>query len=310
MNSLSEISNDLSLAMLDALPSPVFLKGSDTRYVWANTAFENLFGLKRRDLWGKMDRDLFPSRQASQCNGGDLRVLETGQMDDAREIIVDRFGISRATITRKSRLQHSDGTSYIIGVMHDISEVTEANRKLRMTGTQLERRAAELRDMYHRDALTNCYNRRYLLEKQTIISSAQTVGIAIADLDHFKLVNDTLGHDAGDKTLCAFVDTVTSHLRDGDFIARLGGEEFTIVFPDIASDALHDILDRIRASWQSVGPASINDALPTTVSIGAIVRGDGQDCDFYRCLDLADKYLYEAKNAGRNRVVIGSCHGS
>ncbi len=302
---LSEISTDLPLEILEALPSPVFLKGPDARYVWANSAFKNLFGIKRHDLFGKLDRDLFPSRQVSQCNGGDLRVLETGKMDEAREVIVDRLGISRATITLKSRLQLPDGTCYITGVMHDISDVSEANRKLRTTGSQLERRAAEWRDMSHRDVLTNCYNRRYLFENKNLVHAQRAVGIAIADLDHFKLVNDTLGHDAGDKVLCGFVETVETHLREGDFIARLGGEEFAIVMPDITADDFQTILERIRSDWQSVGLKIVEGAMPITVSIGAVLREQGEKTDFYQCVDLADKCLYEAKHAGRNRVVFG-----
>jgi len=92
----------LATEILEILPNPVLVKDQNLEYVWINSAFETLFSVKKEDVIGRLDTELFPNRQVSQCNGGDLRVLESGEIDEAVETVFEKNGQPRETITRKA----------------------------------------------------------------------------------------------------------------------------------------------------------------------------------------------------------------
>ena len=157
------------------------------------------------------------------------------------------------------------------------------------------------------DPLTGLNNRRFLeIQLQAMIETARQrqtpLTLMILDIDHFKHVNDRLGHDAGDEVLKAFAARLQANARSGDVVCRLGGEEFVAVMPGVAVDQASKIAERTRVSVESQGFA-INGAggsIPLTVSIGLAELNDGCDAaDLYR---RADRALYRAKSQGRNRV--------
>ena len=299
------LADGLPTSVLDILPNPVFVKEDQARYVWVNAAFEELFGINRKDVIGQLDQDLFPDLQMTLCNGGDLRVLDTGVMEEAHAAIAAQTGQLRETVTRKSRLILDDGTKLLVGVMHDITEVTEINRQLELTGEELQRKAAALKKLSETDALTGCYNRRALFDEAGICSQVSRLGIALFDLDHFKSINDAHGHDAGDETLKRFVACVQSSIRKCDILARIGGEEFAIALPNVTSDRLQDIVEEIRRNW-----AATEVDLPDGVTIASTVSAGAIHCICDECFDLsrsiamADKLLYQAKKRGRNCTII------
>jgi len=152
---LDQENSELPVAVLDILPNPVLIKGSDLRYVWVNTAYEKLFGVSRDDIKGRLDKEFFKDRQVAQCNEGDLRVLDTGEIDEAVETVFDEHLQPRETITLKSRLKLSDGSVYLVGVMHDVTEVVVANR-------QLETKQGELIEAVHHAKEANLAKSRFL----------------------------------------------------------------------------------------------------------------------------------------------------
>ncbi len=154
---------DRPVKVLDALPNPVLVKDAETRHVWVNQAFERLFSVRSDDLIGRLDADLFQDRQAAQCNGGDLRILASGDVDEAEETAIDPGLGPRETITRKSRGAVGD-TSYRVGVMHDVTDVVETNRRLNGAGEVLKNQAVELPKLATTDPLTGCPNRRALFD--------------------------------------------------------------------------------------------------------------------------------------------------
>jgi len=150
----------LATEILEILPNPVLVKDQNLEYVWINSAFEALFSVKREEVIGRLDTDLFPNRQVSQCNGGDLRVLESGKIDEAVETVFEKNGQPRETITRKSRLVLPDSSVYLVGVMHDITAVTRANEALTRSQSMLEEKTNELAELVMTDVLTGCSNTR------------------------------------------------------------------------------------------------------------------------------------------------------
>ena len=147
------------------------------------------------------------------------------------------------------------------------------------------------------DMLTGVWSRASLTYAVNHMSQGDCV--AMVDLDHFKSVNDTLGHDAGDTVLASFAGHLRSGVRDRDMVGRFGGEEFVVVFPATTIEGAYDVLRRLRASWQTASP------LPITFSAGiAAVTGlDGdREPAGQSALKSADALMYAAKSAGRDRV--------
>ncbi|KXF76861.1 diguanylate cyclase [Paramesorhizobium deserti] len=157
------------------------------------------------------------------------------------------------------------------------------------------------------DGLTGMQNRRYFDEalKEYLAQFGRInkpVGLMILDLDHFKSINDTYGHDVGDAVLRAVARCLKDYTRYHDVVARLGGEEFAVVAPNMDKDLLAKLADRIRKAISELN-ITIEDAqLKVTTSIGVAVWDRRESWqEFYR---RADKLLYNAKNLGRDRVCV------
>lgn len=159
-----------------------------------------------------------------------------------------------------------------------------------------------------RDGMTDCYNRRFLLEHLAAEYSfcqrhQRILSLAMFDLDHFKHVNDTFGHAAGDEVLRFFVQLVLSNIRTDDVLARYGGEEFVVVMREIPATMGTIVAERVVRSLASTPISFHDDKIAVTVSAG-VVSGPGQDTANPReLLQAADLLLYQAKRNGRNRVV-------
>lgn len=161
-----------------------------------------------------------------------------------------------------------------------------------------------------RDTLTKLYNRRFLdpvlqRETQYCMRNGSHYAIVMVDLDHFKHVNDTYGHEVGDKVLVQAAEVMQSNIRAGDFLFRYGGEEFMIVMTDINRDAAERVAQKMVEAFAET-PFHIGDAEPisVTASLGvSIYRGHP---DYARVISEADAALFDAKKAGRNRYALAA----
>jgi diguanylate cyclase (GGDEF)-like protein len=213
----------------------------------------------------------------------------------------------------------------------EMLRATELARHLQETNAQLEERVeqrteelqfalarqeslvAELAELSLRDPLTGLYNRRHAdHELPRLVAAAQRYGhplaMAMADLDHFKQVNDQHSYSVGDEVLRRFARIVQDNARGADVITRYGGEEFLIVMPETTLEQAHVLCERVRSEverhpWFEVAPD-----LRQTVSIGIAdtVRYDG----LVTLASAADAALHDAKRQGRNRVVVSDGRGS
>jgi diguanylate cyclase (GGDEF)-like protein/PAS domain S-box-containing protein len=151
------------------------------------------------------------------------------------------------------------------------------------------------------DGLTGLVNRRMLeRELRVMLRTGLPFALAIADLDNFKRLNDTYGHAAGDRALRQFAQIVHSVVREGDLVARWGGEEFMIVLPDLDCSAAVRILDRLRGT---LSEAHTGEHPPFTASFG--VTDSSVADSFEQLIAIADKGLYRSKEDGRDRVSVG-----
>lgn len=158
------------------------------------------------------------------------------------------------------------------------------------------------------DTLTGLYNRRYfevhltkILEKNA--QEQKTIGILYLDIDFFKAINDTHGHNVGDEVLKIFGKRITDNLRSFDLVARLGGEEFVAVLPDTDEKTAHTIAERLRRSIMDAPfKTSHAEPLDITTSIGGVLIKPESGNTITQVLERADNQLYLAKNGGRNSV--------
>jgi two-component system, cell cycle response regulator len=203
-----------------------------------------------------------------------------------------------------------------LGVNDYIARPLDRNELLARVRTQLrqKRYADSLREIVQHsielalvDPLTGLNNRRFLENHlATMIENARArrapLSLMILDIDHFKRVNDTYGHDRGDEVLKGFADRLRAIIRGGDLLCRLGGEEFVIVMPNVSLEIAGKIAERARIAIQQepIAVDKTGEGIAITVSIGLAERGPSGDADsLYR---RADRALYRSKTEGRNRV--------
>lgn len=172
--------------------------------------------------------------------------------------------------------------------------------------TNLKNRELELEKASNTDPLTNLLNRRgFSAKANEAFSDArklnQPLAVAMCDLDFFKRLNDTFGHDFGDDVLVQFSESFAEALRDQDMVARFGGEEFVVLLENTTMDVVLTIMERFRSMWQIKGESINNQKCSSTVSIG-VTNIMPEDSDIDDMIKRADKLLYVCKESGRNNV--------
>jgi diguanylate cyclase (GGDEF)-like protein len=159
------------------------------------------------------------------------------------------------------------------------------------------------------DSMTQLYNRRafYQLGEQILDSSKRynhSCSLLMLDIDHFKQINDTYGHAAGDLAIVTLSETLRTHLRDADIIGRMGGEEFAILLPHTDQTQAMDSAERLRLAVAKQPIHSASGSFNMTISVGTAVFNEHETDTLELLLVTADKALYRAKQYGRNRVEI------
>ncbi|GLY97180.1 GGDEF domain-containing protein [Actinoplanes sp. NBRC 103695] len=186
----------------------------------------------------------------------------------------------------------------------------QARTRQAMYETAEAREEAEVfREQARRDPLTGLRNRRYVDEELPgLIQRDPLLTLAIVDLDHFKQINDLLSHDVGDQVLievARLLETLLADVRTDGFVARMGGEEFLLVLPGTEVTVAARVLDEIRSAVGAHAWRPITGSLPVTVSIGVATGAETAAPTQPVLLSIADRNLYAAKHAGRDRVVFG-----
>jgi len=226
----------------------------------------------------------------------DVFAGEHGETVDILELVDGRI------FERSSRPQLVNAE--IVGRVWSFRDVTMQRR----AEAALRASEAKMRDLAIRDSLTGLYNRRHVLEQlddalARAVAAGEQLTISLIDIDHFKKINDHQGHLVGDAVLRDFARHLESRLRTTDVVGRYGGEEFVIVLRAASSDAARTVLEQVRfALVARTGTSDVAELPRYTFSAGVASLGaDGQTPT--EILAKADERLYEAKRAGRDRVV-------
>jgi diguanylate cyclase len=198
--------------------------------------------------------------------------------------------------------QRKDNASHV-GYDKVINELTESQREVQKLQEQLHENQCKLL----RDPLTGlpnrlAYNERIAAEMYRWNRTQSPLSLAVWDIDKFKTINDTYGHDAGDRVLKLFAQIISSRIRKVDLFARIGGEEFVLLMPDTSLEAALDLNNRLRVNLENSGFHYKGNACPITASVGIASFDVGDTAE--SVMKQADGALYESKNSGRNRCTL------
>jgi diguanylate cyclase (GGDEF)-like protein len=175
---------------------------------------------------------------------------------------------------------------------------------------ELEIAKEKLTTMANKDPLTNLYNRRYFTDIASNIQELakrnnEPLSALMIDIDRFKNINDTYGHDIGDDVIVNIANILLQHTRKSDIVVRFGGEEFVILLPNTNIDGAAKIAEKIRVNIENQTiKLDENSTIKTTVSIGVSQCGDFNSLNIENLIKRTDVALYEAKRSGKNKVVI------
>ena len=291
--------------VVDLMPDGLLVLDEDFRVIDWNTAALTMWGIHRSDLTGVPVDDLVPpwstqvAPELADFRGGVLRTTLLVGEDLRSRTYVD------ADVQRFStRSRSSDGW---IVVFRDASEIRRAEKDLQKANERLEALNKTLLAQAIHDSLTGLFNRAYLdealpRELARCMRDGSTIALLILDVDHFKDVNDTYGHDIGDLVLKEVARLVGGIVRAGDIPCRFGGDEIVAVMPGAPEAEVAGVAERIRqrVSEERFGDERIH--LAVTVSVGFAIFPTHADssADLFRA---ADRALYAAKDAGRNRTL-------
>jgi diguanylate cyclase (GGDEF)-like protein len=206
-------------------------------------------------------------------------------------------GILSINFSKEEYEEKKDEIPYIESYLNESASIIEAKSTLHL-----------MKQSSLTDQLTGLYNRRYLeeiLEKiaASTLRENSMLGVLMIDVDYFKKVNDTYGHDAGDMVLKQLSHVLTANVRESDFVVRFGGEEFIIILQNIKEEkGVLQAAEKIRQSFEETKIAVGGKTLQKTISIGVAIFPN-HTAKIWESIKFADMALYEAKRTGRNKVV-------
>jgi diguanylate cyclase len=225
-------------------------------------------------------------------------------LDHLKHQVQDRLGHIRAALTE---YQNTSGQESSAGTQ--LNELATRLREMEQEAQRSRKVLAEQRAKALTDPLTGLPNReayrdRMQHEQQRFTRYGHPLTLAVIDLDFFKKINDSLGHQAGDRVLQVLSNAIAKRLREVDFFGRYGGEEFVVAMPDTTGQQAFGVLDRIRAAIAKTAFNYKNTPVTLTISIGIVQFTSGMNAE--SAFEHADKALYDAKAAGRNQCIIAT----
>lgn len=277
--------------VINAIPTPVFYKDTDGIYLGCNVAFERFIGLSREQIVGKTVYDVSPKDLADVYHAADKALFKSGGSQSYENSVVYADGSRHEVLFHKAIFQRNDGSlGGLVGTFIDITE----------------RKRAEAAALYlsHFDLTTELPNQLLFTDRvHQAIAHAHRLerpfAVVCLDLDHFKKINNAFGHSQGDRLLKKVGDRISDCLREDDTVARMGGDSFNLLLPDIGSEEnaakiAQKILDNLKVPFDMGGREVF-----VSASVGvALYPYDGQDAA--TLLKNADIALQRAKERGRD----------
>jgi len=305
----------------DSLREGILILDRSGRIMLANSAFQRLHPGAQEELVGRaIDRQewlLDGLRWESEVQPWTEVINEGKEFEDVLLDLTQPNGDTVHTLVNFSPVHAPNGAvrGCLISI-DNVSELYRANEKLlelvgelNATRDEIEQKNKELNSLVSRDPLTGCFNRRFMFEylEERFVeaqSEGSTFSCIMADIDHFKNFNDRYGHAVGDEVIRATVRAMQSGLRVNDMLFRYGGEEFCVVLPETSLAEAGQVAERLRESVELYAGKSVRSNDVTITSSFGVAGLDGSMLDPAELVGRADEALYQAKNQGRNRVIL------
>ena len=298
-----ELASQYSLIhnIVDTVPVRIFWKDKNLKYLGANKLLLQDAGLDSMDdIVGKDDFDMpWGETEAELYRADDKKVMDSGISNiNFEEIQTHDDGSKTTLLTSKIPLTDSDNN--VIGVLGSYSDITVQ----RNTEEELKKQKDILDHQAHHDALTGLPNRVLFNDRleQSIEKAKRNnkkVALLFIDLDHFKEINDSLGHETGDKILQEVTQRLEDIIRNEDTLARLGGDEFTVIIEDLVEGQDASLLAQKILHFLTKSIKVDGNVLYVSSSIGISIYPDDGDSSV-NLLKYADSAMYRAKDEGRN----------
>ncbi|WP_020405634.1 sensor domain-containing diguanylate cyclase [Hahella ganghwensis] len=295
--------NELLNSILSNLDAFVYMKDKDYRFLYVNEKTAALFGKDPADIIGKTDEEAVSEAGNSEFREMDEKLFLTGEKQEGEETLELANGDVRYYWSTKIPLKDEQGAvSSFIGFSTDITELSLLRNRLEQQVQEEIIKRLKHERLAITDPLTGIYNRLKLdevleQEWQRAKRSSQTFGIILLDVDYFKHVNDTCGHQTGDKTLIEIARLLKNNVREIDTVGRWGGEEFLIVCPDTDREGTTHLAEKLRTVIEQHKFPVVTHK---TASFGVTTYKDGDTIN--EMVSRADVALYKAKGSGRNQV--------
>jgi diguanylate cyclase (GGDEF)-like protein/PAS domain S-box-containing protein len=291
--------------VLASVPDLIYVKDLHGRFLLANPGTAEAMGADSiEELRGKTDFDYYPTEMAASFYQDEQKVIQSGQalvsQDEAFQL---GGGATRWLLTTKVPYRDARGNvAGVIGIGRNITAFKETEAELKRARENLHFRATH-------DSLTSLLNREAILGmlEREIARSARENGataVLLADLDHFKNVNDQHGHPVGDEVLRETAKRFLRAVRTYDLVGRLGGEEFLVILGGCAAKEALARADQLRQTIEATPMSTANGPIALTISIGVLHAGDWGYPPREDVLREVDVALYAAKAEGRNRCKL------
>ena len=300
---LNDLNRDLAASeekyrgIFENVTEGIYRCGPDGLLIEVNPAMASMFGFHEPDEFLENVR----SFRTVFCDENDYAWYESLLATDTvwrYQVKTSGPGCGTFWAEISASVMHEDGDgdacSGVVGVIADV--------------TERKHMVEEMCRLARTDSLTGLFNRGYLMELagRELARVRRTWGglsLFIVDVDYFKAVNDTYGHDVGDQALVVLGRTLLDSVREVDVVGRFGGEEFVVLLPDAGRDEVCRVAERVRNNVRSAMVDAVSGSFAMTVSIGVTSFEDEND-DLDRLLKYADIALYAAKKNGRDRVEV------
>ncbi|MCC5660067.1 CHASE2 domain-containing protein [Nostoc sp. XA010] len=298
--------------VINTIPDPIFVKNEQHQWIVLNEAYCRFIGYPNKFLIEKSDYDFFPKHEADVFRQQDDLVFRTQKPQEHEEQFTNADGQTHQIATKRSLHKDSAGNFFLVGVIRDITQRKLMEEQLKLTAAELSRsnkelklKADHLRQLAYHDPLTGLSNRKFFAEQlcESLYWAQHNnlvLGLLFIDLDGFKQINDTLGHEAGDRLLMTIAGRLSNSLRATDTVSRLGGDEFTVILRAIPNV---QIAAKIAAKiLTSISKPVVLDgyAIRVSASIGiSVYPYNSQDSE--TLMKQADAAMYRAKHQGKNR---------
>lgn len=302
--------NQVLSDFLRNFPTPIYLEDEDGYVVFANHAYLTLLNAPINDVVGHQAGIKSSLFQAIKSEVNELAEPNLGCETEILCKLVAADADDCMVLGKAQRVVDDNGQPLILWSLSDIRLFVSYEQELEDKHRELRKQQSKLRELAAIDPLTGALNRRSFYDQaEEVVTYAKIggldIGVLMLDLDKFKVLNDTHGHAAGDEVLIAFTQLLKDCIRGSDVLARLGGEEFVLLLPDANHVATQRIAQRIIDRTQNTPVIFEGETLHFTTSIGGTMwAADEPNIDV--SLSRADKFLYKAKDSGRNQLQFGS----